>query len=94
MCGLITGCTITEMYLTLTPDGQFVLSHSTTASVGDPGLGPYTVAGNYPPDQHGTYSVLAGGKIHLAFADGSVKDETFAVQVSDKTTSRNRRARA
>jgi hypothetical protein len=85
MCGLIVGCTITEQYLTLEPDGQFVLSHSTTASVGDPGVGPYTVAGNYPPDQHGTYAVQAGGRIHLAFADGSVKDETFAVQVSDKT---------
>ncbi len=85
LCGLITGCTITEDYLTLTPDGQFVWSHSTTASVGDPISGPYTVAGSYPPDQHGTYTVLGGGKIHLAYADGSAKDETFAVLTNDKT---------
>jgi hypothetical protein len=84
-CGFITGCTVTKKFLTLTPDGQFVLSHSTTATMGDPGLGPFTAVGAYPPDQHGTYEVLAGGKIHLAFADGTTRDETFAVLTKDDT---------
>ena len=83
MCGLFTGCVITEKYLSLLPDGQFVLSKSTTASVGDPITGPYTVAGNFPPDQHGTYEVQAGGKIVLTYADGSVKIETFAVDTKN-----------
>lgn len=83
MCGFITGCVISEQYLSLLPDGQFVLSRSTTASVGDPGAGPYTVAGNYPADQHGTYEVQAGGRIALTYADGSVKFETFAVDTKN-----------
>ena len=40
--------------------------------MGDPGLGPWSAIGSYPPDQHGTYEVLAGGKIG-GYADGSVK---------------------
>ncbi len=64
-CGLITGCTTTQEYLTMTPDGQFVLTRSTLSTIGDPGLGPYTAAGSWPPDQHGTYDVQAGGKIVL-----------------------------
>ncbi len=84
-CGLVTGCTVTKKFLTLTPDGQFVLSHSTTATMGDPGLGPFTAVGSYPPDQHGTYEVLAGGRIHLAFADGTSRDDTFAVLTKDDT---------
>jgi hypothetical protein len=85
MCGLILGCTVTKKFLTMTPDGQFVLSHSTTATTGDPGLGPFTAVGSYPPDQHGTYQVLPGGRIHLAFADGTARDETFAVLTNDDT---------
>jgi hypothetical protein len=80
MCGLILGCTTWENWLRLMPDGQFVYSRSTTTTMGDPGLGPFTAAGSYPPDEHGTYEVLAGGHIRLAYADGSVKDHTFAVQ--------------
>jgi hypothetical protein len=82
-CGFITGCSITRQYLTLTPDGQFVLSKSTTASVGDPGFGPYTVAGSYPPDQHGTYEVQAGGKIVLSYADGHVDVQTFGIDTTN-----------
>jgi hypothetical protein len=82
-CGLITGCSTTKKYLTLTPAGEFVLSRSTLTTAGDPGSGPYTAAGSYPPDQHGTYTVTAPGTIHLAFADGSVRDEPFAVLTND-----------
>jgi hypothetical protein len=78
-CGLISGCTVTKDYFTLTPDGQFVLSHSFTSTIGDPNAGPYTAVGSYPPGERGTYTVLAGGRIHLAFADGTVRDETFAL---------------
>ncbi len=81
-CGLISGCSTTKQYLTLTPTGEFVLSRSTLTTIGDPGFGPYTAAGSYPPDQHGTYAVGAG-TIHLAFADGSVRDEPFAILTND-----------
>ena len=81
-CGLISGCSTTKQYLTLGPDGAFILSRSTLTTIGDPGFGPYTAAGSYPPDQHGTYAIGAG-TIHLAFADGSVRDEPFAVLTND-----------
>jgi hypothetical protein len=83
LCGLITGCTTTQEYLTLTPDGQFVLTRSTLSTIGDPGSGPYTAAGSWPPDQHGTYDVQAGGKIVLTFANGTVRTETFAEDTKD-----------
>ncbi|MDA0183108.1 hypothetical protein OJ997_22555 [Solirubrobacter phytolaccae] len=85
MCGLITGCSVTQEYLSLSPDGQFIKSRSTTTTVGDPGMGPWTAVGSYPPDQRGTYEVLAGGKIRLAFADGTVKEETFAIDTNHTT---------
>jgi CARDB len=86
MCGLILGCTTWENWLTLAADGQFVYSKSTTTTMGDPGIGPFTAAGSYPPDEHGTYEVLAGGKIRLAYADGSVKEHTFAIQTDKAGT--------
>ncbi|MDA0164007.1 hypothetical protein OM076_27290 [Solirubrobacter ginsenosidimutans] len=86
-CGFITGCTTSQEYLTLTPDGQFVLSRSTLSTIGDPGVGPYTAAGSYPPDQHGTYDVQPGGKIVLSFADGTVRAETFAYDTKDGAAS-------
>lgn len=85
MCGLIMGCTVTKEYLSLSPDGQFIKSRSTTSTMGDPGMGPWTAIGSYPPDQHGTYEVLAGGKIRLAYADGTVKEETFAIDTNATT---------
>ena len=86
-CGLITGCTTSQEWLTLTPDGQFVLSRTTLSTIGDPGLGPYTAAGSYPPDQHGTYDIQAGGKIVLSYADGTVRAETFAYDTKDGAAS-------
>ncbi|HEY6887648.1 MAG TPA: hypothetical protein VI300_07715 [Solirubrobacter sp.] len=86
-CGFITGCTTSQEYLTLTPDGQFVLSRSTLSTIGDPGIGPYTAAGSYPADQHGTYDIQAGGKIVLSFADGTVRAETFAYDTKDGAAS-------
>lgn len=82
MCGLYLGCTTGLQSLQLLPDGEFINSHSTTSTMGDPGSGPFTYVGSYPPDEHGTYEVQAGGKIHLAFADGTAKDYTFAVQTN------------
>ena len=69
----------------MAPDGKFILSRSTTTTSGDPSIGPWTAIGSYPPDQHGTYEVLAGGKIQLAYADGTVKVETFAVDTHRDT---------
>jgi hypothetical protein len=57
--------------------------------MGDPGIGPYSAATNYPPDQHGTYDIQAGGKIVLTFADGTVRAETFAVDTKDGVASPN-----
>ena len=85
MCGLILGCTVTQKFLSMAPDGKFILSRSTTSTMGDPGMGPFTAVGSYPPDQHGTYEVLDGGRIRLAFADGTVKTETFAVDTNHET---------
>jgi hypothetical protein len=53
--------------------------------MGDPGLGPFIGVASYPPDERGTYQVLPGGRIHLAFADGTARDETFAVLTNDDT---------
>jgi hypothetical protein len=86
-CGLITGCTTSQEYLTLAPDGQFVRTRSTLSTMGDPGFGPYTAAGSYPPDQHGTYEVQAGGKIVFTYADGTVNVETFAEDTKDGVAS-------
>jgi hypothetical protein len=85
MCGLILGCTVTQKFLSMAPDGKFILSRSTTSTMGDPGIGPFTAVGSYPPDQHGTYEVLDGGRIQLAFADGTVKVETFVVDTNHDT---------
>jgi hypothetical protein len=82
MCGLILGCTTGLQSLQLLPDGEFINSHSTISTMGDPGAGPFTYVGSYPPDQHGQYEVQAGGRIHLAFADGTAKDYTFAIQTN------------
>lgn len=82
MCGLILGCTTWQHWLRLMPDGQFVYSKSTTTTMGDPGMGPFTAVGSYPPDEHGAYAVQPDGRIHLAYADGSTKDYTFAVQLN------------
>ena len=59
MCGLILGCTVTQEYLTLATDGQFVLSRSTTTTMGDPGMGPFTAAGNFSPPQAKKCAVAA-----------------------------------
>jgi hypothetical protein len=85
MCGLILGCTTSQEYLSLSPDGKFILTRSTVSTMGDPGIGPWTAVGSYPPDQQGTYEILAGGKIRLAFADGSVREELFLIDTNRQT---------
>jgi hypothetical protein len=85
MCGMIFGCTTTQQYLSMAADGRFIWTRQSLTTAGDPGLGPWTAVGSYPPDQHGTYEVLAGGKIQLSYADGTVKVETFAVDTNRTT---------
>lgn len=80
-CGVYSFCTVSYEYLTLTAAGEFVTARSSTTTSDTPSS--YTQAGSYPPDQRGTYEVRAGGIIHLAYADGTVKDETFAIQTKD-----------
>ena len=85
MCGMIFGCTTTQQYLSMGADGQFIWTRQSLTTAGDPGIGPWTAVGSYPPDQRGTYEVLAGGKIQLSYADGTVKVETFAVDTNRTT---------
>lgn len=79
-CGLIVGCTTWTDYLTLRTDGQFALTSQTIASMGGSGV-PFTYAWNAPPDQHGTYEVQSGGRIRLAFADGSLSVRTIGIGI-------------
>lgn len=60
-------------------NGEFILSKSSLTTVGGSGPGEtFVAAGNYPPDQHGTYSVEKGARIKLSFADGTTDTRTFA----------------
>lgn len=79
-CGLIVGCTTWTDYLTLRTDGQFALSSQSLSSMGGSGV-PFTYAWSAPPDQHGTYEVQNGGRIRLAFADGSVSVRTIGIGI-------------
>jgi hypothetical protein len=79
-CGLIVGCTTWTDYLTLRGDGQFALSSQSVSSMGGSGV-PFTYGWSAPPDQHGTYEVQAGGRIRLAFADGSVSVRTIGIGI-------------
>jgi hypothetical protein len=80
LCGPYSFCTTSLETLALLPDGEFVRSSSSLSTL-DTAVG-FSAAGAYPPDQHGTYEVQVGGKIHFAYADGTTKDQTFAVQTT------------
>jgi hypothetical protein len=80
LCGLIVGCTTWTDYLTLRGDGQFALSSQSLTSMGGSGT-PFTYGWSAPPDQHGTYEVQAGGRIKLAFANGSVSVRTIGIGI-------------
>ncbi|MDO8210843.1 hypothetical protein [Conexibacter sp. CPCC 206217] len=79
LCGLITGCTTWVDYLTLTADGHFVDGHSSASTLGDGSSTPFVYAGNYPPNQTGTYEVLANGQIRFSYLDGTVKVKSIGV---------------
>ncbi len=78
LCGVYSTCTISYEYLTLTAAGEFVTDRASTTASDSPTS--YVQAGSFPPDQRGTYEIRAGGVIRLTYANGTVKDETFAVQ--------------
>ena len=64
-----------------------MLSRQTLGSWGTPGT---PGSGNFvsvPPDQKGTYQVLAGGKLRLTYADGKVVDRTIAYYRDPETGS-------
>jgi hypothetical protein len=42
---------------------------------------PFTYGWSAPPDQHGTCEVQSGGRIRLAFADGSVSVRTIGIGI-------------
>ena len=78
LCGLIVGCRTWREELVLTRAGKFVLSESSISTFGGAGT-PFVWAGDFPPDEHGTYRILDRGRLRLAYADGSVKVHTIAI---------------
>jgi hypothetical protein len=83
MCGLMFGCTTWREDLVLTKAGDFVRSSSSISTAGGTGT-PFVYVGSFPPDEFGTYRVLDRGRIRLAYADGSVKTHTIAVDHDDR----------
>ncbi|MDO9353853.1 MAG: hypothetical protein Q7T55_09160, partial [Solirubrobacteraceae bacterium] len=79
ICGLVTGCSTWHYTLALASDGGFVKSQSSLTTLGDGFTTPYIAAGNYPPDQFGTYVIEADGSIVFSFANGTV--ERYAIGV-------------
>jgi hypothetical protein len=78
---------ITTYWLAMTKSGEFALSSQTIGSfggLGGPGSGNFV---SVPPDQKGTYQVLAGGKLRLTYADGKVVDRTIAYYRDPETGS-------
>lgn len=60
--------------------GQFVRSYSSVTTFDVPG-GPFTSAGDFPPDSYGTYSIVRKGLVELRFADGHVETLVLAYEV-------------
>lgn len=80
LCGLAAGCTTWHEHLLLTSGGEFVLSKESLSTFGGSGPGEtFVAAGNFPPDQHGSYVIEPRGRIKLSFADGSVQTKTIAI---------------
>jgi hypothetical protein len=71
----------------MTADGQFMLSRQTLGSWGIPGTPGSGNFASVPPDQHGTYAVLPGGKLRLTYADGTVEDRTIGIYRDPETGS-------
>jgi hypothetical protein len=82
LCGLLAGCTTSLSSLRMLPDGEFVLSSSSTTTLGGVGSPTFSAVSSFPPDEHGTYEVQAGGRLRLTFADGTVTDKSFAIQTN------------
>jgi hypothetical protein len=78
---------VTTYWLEMTADGGFMLSRQTLGSWGAPGTPGSGNFASVPPDQHGTYAVLPGGKLRLTFADGKVEDRTIGIYRDAETGS-------
>jgi hypothetical protein len=76
---------VTTYWLEMTVAGGFMLSRQTLGSWGIPGTPGSGNFASVPPDQHGTYAVLPGGKLRLTYADGKVEDRTIGIY-RDATT--------
>ena len=80
LCGTFAGCTTWHEHLLLTSTGEFVLTRESLSTAGGTGPGEtFVAAGSYPADQHGTYAIESGGRITLAFADGTSQTKTIAI---------------
>ena len=78
---------ITTYWLEMRKSGEFMLSRQTLGSwglTGTPGSGNFV---SVPPDQHGVYAVLPGGRLRLTYADGSVETRTIGIYRDPKTGS-------
>jgi hypothetical protein len=78
---------VTTTWLELTSAGEFMLSGQTLGSWGAPGTPGSGNFSTVPPDQHGTYAVVADGKLRLTYADGRVVDKTIGIYSNPETGS-------
>jgi len=83
-CGYATGCTTFSENLALNQDGTFARSSSAISSSGGSGTGvPYVNVSRFPPDQHGRYAVLSGGRVRFSYANGKVVVQTIGIDRKD-----------
>jgi hypothetical protein len=78
---------VTETWLEMRRNGEFMLSSQTLGSFGLPGT---PGSGNFvavPADQRGTYEVLSRGRLRLAYANGKVEVRTIGIYRDPKTGS-------
>lgn len=84
-CGFVTGCTTFTKNLALNRDGTFARSSSTISSSGGSGTStPYVNVSSFPPNQHGRYAVLSGGRMRFSFADGTVRTDTVGIDRNEQ----------
>lgn len=81
-CSGLPYCSTWTDEFAMSSAGQFIRSESSLATVDVPG-GPFTAAGDYPPDSYGTYAVVARGVVEPRFADGHVERKVLGYLTGD-----------
>ncbi len=78
--GICPYCSFVSVGLVLTPDGQFARSSAVSGTTYESSFAVL------PPDQHGSYTVDARGRIRFTYADGHVVTETVATMLGRADT--------